>query len=87
MLTSETVVQVYLSSYMKIQVYLHYTNPKSRGIPSSACSGTSNLENPVQKAESLRCLALRGRGGKESRYMYVKGLLDCRTMLGGGSGR
>ena len=35
----------------------------SQTIPSSACSGTSNLENPVQKAEPLEALALRTRGG------------------------
>ena len=43
-----------LSSYTTI--------PKPRGIPPSVCSGTSNLDNPMQKAEP--CLTLRTRGGR-----------------------
>ena len=35
--------------------FKHITNPKSKGIPSSACSGASNLENPVQKVGSRTC--------------------------------
>ena len=41
-----------------------YTNPEPKGIPSSACAGTSSLENPVQKAESLEVPSLES-------YMYT----------------
>ena len=45
--------------------FIFITIPKPRGIPPSVCSGTSNLENPMQKAEpSLGALALRTRGGR-----------------------
>ena len=38
------------TTHRKIQyVYFHYTNPKSRHIPSSACSGNSSQESPVPK--------------------------------------
>ena len=43
---------------------LHEYFPKPRGIPSSACSGTFGLENPVQMAESLiSCPALTAQLG------------------------
>ena len=32
---------------VRTKIQFHYTNPESRGIPSSACSGTSSLETPV----------------------------------------
>ena len=52
---------VQLHGYMKI----HFTtDPKPKGIPPSAFSGTFSLENPVQKAEPLRCLPLRTRSGR-----------------------
>ena len=35
-----------------------------RGIPPSACSGTSNQENPVQRGSHLGALAVRIRGGR-----------------------
>ena len=45
--------------------FIFITIPKPRGIPPSVCPGTSNLENPMQKAEpSLGALALRTRGGR-----------------------
>ena len=35
----------------KFKKFIFITIPKPRGIPPSVCSGTSNLENPMQKAE------------------------------------
>ena len=43
---------VHTFCFMKIQKVYLYNRP--RVIQSSACSGTSNLENPVQKAEPLK---------------------------------
>ena len=66
-------VYILLLRIKPLQVYLHenskkfifITIPKPRGIPPSVCSGTSNLDNPMQKAEpSLGALALRTRGGR-----------------------
>ena len=45
-------------------------NPNLRGNLPSTCSGTPIIIS-VQKAESLRCLALRTRGGRLKSLVHV----------------
>ena len=53
---SSNVTTHLINTTWKFRCFIFTTNPKPRGIPSSACSATSSLESPVQKAEPLRCL-------------------------------
>ena len=47
---STTSKHLYLQAVFTLSTQLVH---QTKGIPSSGCSGTSNLKNPVQKAESL----------------------------------
>ena len=53
------------------------TNPKPKGQPSISLPAQANLTQ--QKAEPLRCLALRTRGGRLPRSV-------CMCVCGGGGG-
>ena len=67
-------------------MFIFITIPKPRGIPPSVCSGTYNLENPMQKAEpSLGALALRTRGGR-LKSSFVPWELSLPTQVAHGYG-
>ena len=60
----------FLSTYRQLYIQTRH-NPKARGNHPSTCSGIP-ISSCKTKAEPLRCLALRTRGGKlKSLFMYM----------------